>query len=139
MFAVDISLGAIAGPVALALAGRSIGPESQWLGRAIELPTSIMLTASPVPVWPIGPLDFLPVAALSYDLAGGVRPAGGVEISYWPVSGRTFSLRGGARDAGDDLPWTFGGGFTGDRIALDYAAAIGANDELTHRVSVRWR
>ena len=139
MYAVDLSVGAIVGPVSLALAGRNIGPTSQWLGRGVDPPASIMLTASPGPTWPIGPLDFMPVAAVSYDIAGGVRAAGGVEVSYWPVSGRTFSVRGGVRDASADSPWTFGAGFTGDRIALDYAAAFSADDELTHRVGVRWR
>ena len=139
MFAGDLSLGANVGPVALALAGRNIGPTSVWHNRTIELPTLVMLSASTTSALTPGPLDVLPVASITYDFAGGVRPGAGLEVSYWPVSGRTFSVRVGAREVDDGSPLTFGAGFSGDRIVLDYAAAFNADDELTHRVGVRWR
>jgi hypothetical protein len=139
MFAADLSLGANVGPVTMALAGRNIGPTSVWHNRTIELPTLVMLSASTTSALTPGPFDVIPVASITYDIAGGVRPAGGVEVSYWPVSGRTFSLRAGAREVDGGSPLTFGAGFSGDRIVLDYAAAFDADDELIHRFGVRWR
>lgn len=136
----DIALGAEVSGIAVGLAARNLGPSYELSGRDVDMPSVVTLSAAPLRVLMPGPLDVLPVAALTYEFDGGVLPAAGIEVSYWPVSGRTFSLRVGARRPPEGArPFTLGAGFTGDRIVLDYALVPFDGDRFAHRVGVRWR
>lgn len=139
-FAADIATGFMIRAVALAIAARNIGPGYELAGIDMDLPTVLAATAALTNPLTPGPLDVLPVAALTWEVHGEVIPAAGVEVSYWPISGRTFSLRVGARRAPEGTrPFTLGGGFTGDRLILDYALVPFDDDRFAHRFGVRWR
>lgn len=121
------------------LAAQNLGPGVEYLGRDYDLPLRAALNASSSNALPVGPFDLGGAAEVSWTRHGEVVPAGGVELSYWPISGRTFSLRvGGRRPLEGEKPFTLGGGFTGDRISIDYAF-VPYDDGEVHRVGVRWR
>jgi hypothetical protein len=137
-----IDLGA-AFPLSVAtvsLAVQNLGPEFDLEGARAPLPRRVVLSAAH-PSLPVGPFDLIAVAGMAVERGGFVAPAAGAELSYWPVQGKTFVGRLGLRRTpeGGGSPLTLGGGFIGDRFALDYAyerfgAAGGA-----HRMGVRWR
>lgn len=121
------------------LSARNLGPGIEYLGRDYDLPLRAALNASSNNALPAGPFDLGAAAEVSWTRHGEVVPAGGIELSYWPVAGRTFSLRaGGRRPLDGEKPFTLGGGFTGDRISIDYAF-VPYDDGEVHRVGVRWR
>jgi hypothetical protein len=139
-FALDIAAGRELGPVRLGLAARNIGPGSDAGGVRTPLPTVIALQAGTL-ARPTGPFDIALAATVGQrlDAAGGFEGGGGVEVSWWPIAGRTFSARlGGQTSPAGESRITLGGGFTGDRLALDYAWR-GLDDGGTHRVGLRLR
>ena len=91
---------------------------------------------------PLGPLDVLPTVQAAWQRGARFTPAAGLELGYWPVTGRTFFLRAGVRRpdaAAAERAFTLGAGFSGDRIAIDYALAPLRGGRATHRVGLRWR
>ena len=139
--ALDLSGGHVLGFVALGLSVQNIGlPADFDVGGEVDAPLKATLAAASTRSWPIGPLDVLPAASVSWTIDGRIVPAAGLEVGYWPISGRTFIARVGVRDpAGDDAkPFTAGAGFNGDRISLDWAWAP-FDEGSSHRIGIRWR
>ncbi len=141
MAAFDVSTGLTVSRVNLGLTVQNIGPSSDFVGLDVSPPLRITLGSAFTRSLVVGPFDLLAAAAVSREASGTFVPGGGVELSYWPVQGRTFSARFGLRDPDDpDLPpWTFGAGFSGDRITLDWAYHSIDNADGTHRLTLRFR
>ena len=139
--AVDLGASTSAGPFTLGLAAQNIGPALTIDGEDIPLPTRFSLGAASSST-EVGPLDLSAATALSYQLDGELIPSMGVEVAYWPVSGRTFFARVGFRQLPEEQtasPLTFGGGFTGDNIVLDYAYEGFDTGNPSHRFTLGWR
>jgi hypothetical protein len=124
----------------LSLAVQNLGPEFERDGARSPLPRRVTLSAAR-PSLPVGPFDLVPTAGVAVERDGFVSPAGGAELSYWPVQGKTFVGRFGLRRTpeGSGSPLTLGGGFIGDRFALDYTYERFGAAGAAHRVGVRWR
>ncbi len=140
--AFDVAIGRALGPVRLVLAGRHVGPALELDDVELTLPARASLTAATTRAAPLGPLDVGAAATIAVREDGTVLPGAGVEIGYWPVVGRTFLVRAGVRRAeGAALPFTFGAGFAGDRIGLDWAYAPYDDAPVSgvHRINVRLR
>lgn len=139
--AVDLGAAKSAGPITLGLAAQNLGPGMSRGGEDISLPTRFSLgAASRAKV--VGPLDVSAATALNYQLDGDLIPSIGMEVAYWPVTGRTFFARVGFRHLPEEQtgsPVTFGGGFTGDSIVLDYAFEGFDTGSPSHRFTFGWR
>ena len=139
--AVDVGITASPGPVTLGLSAQNIGPDLTMGEEDIPLPTRFTLGAS-TDRKAAGPLDLTASSAVSYRMDGHVIPSAGVEAAYWPVTGRTFAGRIGYRHLPEEqsgFPVTFGGGFYGDAIALEYAYEGFDSGQGAHRISIGWR
>jgi hypothetical protein len=139
--ALDMGIMASPGPVTLGLSAQNIGSGLTMGEEHISLPTRFTLGAS-TDRTAVGPLDLSASSAVSYRLDGHVVPSAGVEVAYWPVTGRTFVGRFGYRYLPDEQsgwPLTFGGGFYGDAIVLEYAYEGFDSGQGAHRVSLGWR
>jgi hypothetical protein len=138
--AFDLATGAIVGPVTLGVSVHDLDARLRLSSQGTHLPTRAAVRAATL-AYPLGPLDVGLAAAVEQRLdvfrtTGG----GGVEVSWWPIAGRTFTGRIGVRDhEPGGTPFTFGAGFTGDRIALDWAYRSVGEDAVTHRFGVRYR
>jgi hypothetical protein len=137
--AADLAVGMPAGPVFVGLAVRDAGRALRLAGETHALPARVALNAATLAA-PVGPLDVALAAFAEQRLDRNQTSAGlGGEVSWWPLWGRTFSARAGVRGAdGDTSPFSFGAGFTGDRIAIDWAYRD-LEGPGTHRISLRWR
>ncbi len=122
--AVDVGLARQLGPVTGAVTVQNLGRALE-LGRyETPLARRVVLGAGTGGRAPVGPLDVGAAVQVARDGSGEIVPGGGVEIAWWPIQRRTFIARIGAvRRVGDDpgSPLTFGAGFEGDRIRIDYA------------------
>jgi hypothetical protein len=139
--AVDLGASKSAGPITLGLAAQNIGAAMTFGGEDFCLPTRFTLGAGSQSKV-VGPLDVSAATALSYQLDGDLIPSVGMEVAYWPVTGRTFFARVGFRHLPEELsgsPITFGGGFTGDNIVLDYAYEGFETGNPSHRFTLGWR
>jgi len=140
--AVDLGISASQGPVTVGLALQNLGPSIRMEGESMDLPRRASLGASTETVW-VGPLDLSASGGLSYQWEGHeVVPSLGIEVSYWPVTGRTFVGRIGVRrlpEPQSGSPFTFGLGFRGDAIILDYAFEGFERGSPTHRLGVGLR
>ncbi len=139
--AFDIGLVVAPGPVSVGLALQNLGRDMVLEGEDIPLPLRVSLGAS-TQAAQVGPLDLSASAAVRYLVDGDVVPSVGMEVGYWPVTGRTFVGRIGFRHLPDEQsasPISFGGGFIGDDIVLDYAYEGFETGSPTHRLSVGWR
>lgn len=138
--AFDLGLGKDLSVVRVQLAAFDLGGDLDVDGHTIPLPTRLVLTAASGGAAPLGPLDVFPVVGMTWQDGEDLIPAAGVELGYWPVVGRTFYLRGGVRRAPQGArPFTLGGGFTGDVIALDYAFEPHEDGRAAHRIGVSFR
>ena len=96
---------------------------------------------------PVGPLDIGVAAEIALDRGGEVVPAGGIEVAWWPILRRVFIGRFGIARTGPSgheeavapgsADLTFGAGFAGDRIRLDYAYCARGNG--SHSFGLAWR
>jgi hypothetical protein len=139
--AVDLGVSASPGPLTLGLAVRNMGPKLEMGGGETPLPLSVDLGASTDMAW-VGPLDVSASGAINYREGGDVVPSLGVEVAYWPVTGRTFIGRVGFRHLPEPEtgnPLTFGFGFAGDDVILDYAYEGFESGDPTHRITLGWR
>jgi hypothetical protein len=138
--AADIGLARSVGPVVVGLTARNIGRDPAYDAFDAELPTSITLGGGSRSTQ-LGPLDLNAAAYTSWTRGDRWAAGGGLEVSYWPVSGRTFIARAGYRwvDDVDLRPLTIGAGFSGDRIAIDWAYQDVEDGDGFHRVSLRFR
>lgn len=139
--AVDVGVGRRVGPVSLSLAVQNLGPDRE-LGaeEKVQQPMRGTLSAGGYG-WQLGPLDVGAAAAVSLRDDEEVVGGGGVEVAYWPIRGRTFIARVGARSIpeGDAFPVTFGGGYRGDELVLDYAFQAMDDRDGIHRITIGWR
>lgn len=139
--AFDFGLVAAPGPVTVGLALQNLGPDMVLEGEDIPLPLRVSLGAS-TQAAQVGPLDVSASGGVQYRIDGDAIPSVGLEVGYWPVTGRTFVGRIGFRHLPDEQsasPLTFGGGFIGDDIVLDYAYEGFDSGSPTHRLSLGWR
>lgn len=138
--AVDLGAAASLLGATLSLAVQNLGPDFELGGARSPLPRRVVLSAAR-PSLPVGPFDLVPTAGVAVERDGFVTPAAGAELSYWPVQGKTFVGRLGLRRTPDGgaSPLTLGGGFIGDRFAIDYAYERFGAEGGAHRVGVRWR
>ncbi len=138
--AVDVGVAREIGPVTAALTVRNLGRDMEMSGRRIPLPWQVAVGAG-VERKPVGPLDIGGAVHVTREGGGEIVPGGGVEIAYWPIQRRVFVVRiGGTRVVeGDGLPLTFGAGFEGDRIRLDYAFSDRDPISGPHRIGVAIR
>lgn len=139
--AFDLGMARGFGRLTAALTVQNMGSDLELAGRHRELPLRVVLGAGTRSRMPVGPLDIGGAVQVAREGSGDVVPGGGVEIAYWPIQRRVFIVRIGAVRVvdGDDLPLTFGAGFEGDRIRLDYG--YGNRDPVTgpHRFGVSIR
>ena len=138
--AVDVGVAREIGPVSAALAVRNLGRDMEMSGRRVPLPWQVAFGAG-VGRKPVGPLDIGGAVHVTREGGGEIVPGGGVEIAYWPIQRRVFVVRiGGTRVVeGDGLPFTYGAGFEGDRIRLDYAFSDHDPISGPHRIGVSIR
>ena len=138
--AVDLGLGMEAGPVTLALSAQNLGPELEIGSEALPLAKRVTFGASTRRT-PVGPLDIGLAGQVTRDGAGDILPGGGVEVAWWPVIGRVFVARIGVQRVVDGVQsaLTFGGGFEGDRIRIDYAFQGFDSLEGAHRFGLAFR
>lgn len=138
--ALDVGIARSLGPGVIGITGRNIGRDPTFDGRDAELPTEIVLGAASG-TRPAGPLDLLLALSASWRRDDTLSAGGGLEVSYWPIQGRTFTGRVGVRwiEDSDMSPLTVGAGFTGDRIALDWAFEDIDGGDALHRFTVRLR
>jgi hypothetical protein len=139
--ATDVASGLNVGPLTVGLSVQNLGRGMEVGTVNVPLPDRVTLGAALSSPMPVGPFDMLAAVAVGRDTYGELFGGGGVEVSYWPVSGRTFSLRVGEHVRGGDAAsrLTLGGGFTGDRIGVDYGFESHGDRGDVHRIGVRWR
>ena len=138
--ALDVGASTDLGPVTLALSAQNLGNSLDGGTRDLPLAQRVTVGAFTGRT-PVGPLDVGAAARITRDGSGDVLPGGGLEVAWWPVFGRTFIARIGARRVVDGVgsPLTFGGGFAGDRIRLDYAYQGFDSVDGAHRFGLSFR
>lgn len=126
--------------VTFGLSAQNLGPKLSNRTGELPLPTRVTFGAS-TPSRPLGPLDVLATSAVSRRHDGEIIPSGGLEISWWPIQGRTFIGRVGVRRVPGDgaSPVTFGLGFRGDVITIEYAFEQFNVPGAAHRLGLSWR
>lgn len=123
--AVDVSASVEVGFATVALSGQNLGPGVELGEGNRPLRKQVVLGAG-ADRTPLGPLDIGGAVQVAVDSRGTVAPGGGIEVAWWPVLRRVFTLRAGIARAHDgagsgSAALSFGGGFAGDRVRLDYA------------------
>ena len=122
--AVDVGVARGLGPVTGAVTVQNLG-RALKLGRyETPLARRVVVGAGTGGRRPVGPFDIGAAVQVARDGRGDIIPGGGFEIAWWPIQRRIFIARIGAvRRVGEDdgSPLTFGAGFEGDRIRIDYA------------------
>ena len=89
---------------------------------------------------PVGPLDVGAAFQVAVEGDGAVTPGGGIELAWWPIQRRVFIARVGLTRAPDgESPLTFGAGFAGDRIRIDYGYGDLGDGLAPHRIGVAIR
>lgn len=136
--ALDVGAAMDAGPIALTLSAQNLGPGMEADGRTVPLPARVVLGAG-TDREAVGPFDIGASAHVAVERDAGVWGGGGVEAAWWPVAGRVFVARGGLRSGGQGLAPTFGAGFEGDRIRLDYGYGLRDAGAPRHAVSLAFR
>lgn len=123
-WAVDLGLARELGPITGAVTVQNLGPALK-LGRyKTPLARRVVVGAGTGNRRPVGPFDVGAAVQVARDGRGEIIPGGGFEVAWWPIQRRIFIARIGVvrrveEDAGS--PLTFGAGFEGDRIRIDYA------------------
>ena len=139
--AVDLGASVSPGPLTVGLSIQNLGRDLEMGGEKIPLPRSFSLGATTERAW-VGPLDLAASGAVEYWEGGEVVPSLGLEVAYWPVTGRTFSGRVGVRKHPEEQStsaFTFGAGFQGDDLVLDYAYQGFDEGHPSHRLTIGWR
>ena len=139
--ALDFGVAREIGPMSAALSVQNLGPDLGLGGGYTPLPKRVVLGAGTQGRRPVGPLDIGGAVQVARAGGGEIVPGGGVEIAYWPIVGRVFIVRIGAARVveGDGLPVTFGAGFEGDRIRVDYSYSEHEPMVGAHRVGISIR
>ena len=138
--AADLGVVRGVGPVTLGFSARNLGSSPDFDLVDARLPTTLTV-AGATRSKTVGPLDMSFAGSSSWIRKDLTTAGGGVEISYWPINGRTFTARVGYRwiEESAITPITFGLGFTGDVIGIDYAFQAVDDGRATHMVTLRIR
>ena len=142
--AVDLGVARSIGRISTALSVQNLGRALQ-LGRyEVPLAKRVVVGAGTGGRAPVGPLDLGGAVQIAREGDGEIVPGGGLEVAWWPVQRRVFIVRIGAvRVAeGDSSPFTFGAGFEGDRIRIDWAYRDYSHDDLragSHSIGIAFR
>ncbi len=119
------------------LTARQISSDALRKSRRHAVSAPRLVAAAQTDRAPLGPLDVAVAAQVSVDADGVLRSGGGVEVAWWPVFQRVFILRFGLREEKErGSPFSFGAGFAGDRIRLDFAAMSPSKGERAGVVSL---
>lgn len=121
------------------VAVQHLGPRLEVAGRSEALPTQLAVGVATAPRGLGKWIDVSGTAELDVRRDGALFPRGGVELSYTPIEGVAFVGRVGGRrpQLRAERAVTVGGGFTVDRVTLDYgwqALREGAGHRLTLRL-----
>ena len=121
------------------VAVQHLGPRLVVAGRSEALPTQLAVGVATAPRGLGKWIDVSGTAELDVRRDGALFPRGGVELSYTPIEGVAFVGRVGGRrpQLRAERAVTVGGGFTVDRVTLDYgwqALREGAGHRLTLRL-----
>ena len=122
--AVDLGLGRQLGPITGAVTVQNLGPALKVGRYETPLARRVVVGAGTNGRTPVGPFDIGGAVQVARRGDGEIVPGGGLEIAWWPVQRRIFIVRIGAvrrLEDEDGSPLTFGAGFEGDRIRIDYA------------------
>ena len=125
--ALDLGASREVGPAVVALTVQNLGPDLAMGPAAPRVPVAPRVTlGAGAGRTPVGPLDVGGTVRVVRTGAGEVLAGGGVEVAWWPLVRRVFIARVGLLRVPGDMfgssyEFTFGGGFAGDRIRLDYA------------------
>lgn len=142
--AVDLGVARSIGRVATALTVQNLG-RGLKLGRyEVPLARRVVVGAGTAGRAPVGPLDIGGAVQVAREGDGEIVPGAGLEVAWWPVQRRVFIVRIGVVRVveGDSSPITFGFGFEGDRIRIDYAQRdYGYEDlgALSHSIGIAFR
>ncbi len=131
--ALDLGLGRRLGPVSGAVTVQNLGPGLKAGRHETPLARRVVVGAGTNGRAPVGPFDVSGAVQLARRGDGEVIPGGGLEIAWWPVQRRIFIVRiGVVRRAGEggSSPFTYGAGFEGDRIRIDYGYRDYAHADL---------
>ena len=122
--AVDVGVARELGPITAAVTVQNLGRALKVGRYKTPLARRVVVGAGTGSRRPVGPFDVGAVVQMARDGRGEIIPGGGLEIAWWPIQRRIFIARIGAVrrvGADDGSPLTFGAGFEGDRIRIDYA------------------
>lgn len=142
--AVDVGLGRQIGPVTAAVTVQNLGPGLE-LGRyEVPLARRVVVGAGSNGRAPVGPFDVGAAFQVAREGDGEIIPGAGVEIAWWPIQRRIFIARIGVVrvEEEDASPITFGAGFEGDRIRIDYAYRDHSHHDLAaaaHQIGIAIR
>lgn len=138
--ALDLGAAAEAGPIALALSAQNLGPSLETGDARLPLPARLALGAG-MDREPVGPFDIGAAVHAAVERDAGFSAGGGVEVAWWPVAGRVLAARAGVVSGRGEhgAAITFGAGFEGDRIRLDYAYGEPGRHEGQHAASISFR
>ena len=142
--AVDLGAARSVGRVVTALTVQNLGRGLKLGRHEVPLARRVVVGAGTAGRAPVGPLDIGGAVQIARDGDGDIVPGGGLEVAWWPVQRRVFIVRIGAVRVveGDGSPLTFGFGFEGDRIRIDYAHREYRHDDLgasSHSIGIAFR
>jgi len=139
--AVDVGVSRTFWQLTTALTVQNLGPDLAMRGRDVPLSRRVVLGVGTQRRAPVGPLDIGGAVQVAREYGGDIVPGGGVEVAYWPVVRRVFIARIGVVRVveGDGAPVTFGAGFEGDRVRLDYGYRDRGPMTGPHRIGISIR
>lgn len=142
--AVDLGVAKSIGRVATALTVQNLGRGLKLGRQEVPLARRVVVGAGTAGRAPLGPLDIGGAVQVAREGDGDIVPGGGLEVAWWPVQRRIFIVRLGVVRVvdGRSSPLTFGFGFEGDRIRIDYAHREYSHDDLTassHSIGIAFR
>ena len=139
--AVDVGVSRTFWQLTTALTVQNLGPDLEMGGRDVHLSRRVVLGVGTQRRAPVGPLDIGGAVQVAREYSGDIVPGGGVEVAYWPIQRRVFIARIGVVRVveGDGSPVTFGAGFEGDRVRLDYGYRDRGPETGPHQIGISIR
>ncbi len=142
--AVDLGAAKSIGRVVTALTVQNLGRGLKLGRHEVPLARRVVVGAGTAGRAPVGPLDIGGAVQVAREGDGDIAPGAGLEVAWWPVQRRIFIVRIGAVRVvdGRSSPLTFGFGFEGDRIRIDYAHREYAYEDLassSHSIGIAFR
>ncbi len=142
--AVDLGVAKSIGRVVTALTVQNLGRGLRLGRHEVPLARRVVVGAGTAGRAPVGPLDIGGAFQVAREGDGEIVPGAGLEVAWWPVQRRVFIVRIGAVRVVDEhsSPFTFGFGFEGDRIRIDYAHREYSHDDLgasSHSIGIAFR